>query len=294
MERASTRKGTSSRKSVIGRRALLQDLLSGAMFGKKKCRDSAFCAIATQPLRIGDNFMKSFSFLKMCMAGFVASLTLSASALAQYKTFPIAFTEWSGPVPASNASNPDFYDAQEAFVAKYGAEGGLVGTAVGTRGELMILTDSVRSTRQLWRKMQGSGDVVSNGAVAYLRYLDPNATTPPVSKFQFVGKINVEEGTRGTFWMTNGTPSIVAYKVAMEEKCGLMKSGVQMADGSSPAIPTRLVRSERIGGFTIAYEHSVNGGAGGLLRLISVDIARRGGPFIVDICPVHLYVQYAE
>ncbi len=238
--------------------------------------------------------MNMISLKNFAVTALVAVASLVANATHTYKQYPIAFQVWSGPVPEIGSADPNFYEADAALRAKYGAENGFIATAVGTRGQLMILTESQRSMRQIWRKMQESGDVTTRGNVTYFRYLDPNSIPSPVSNFQYVGKLHISEGARGTFWLANGTPHIVAYRVAMEEKCGLSRSGVLKVWEHEAIIPTRLVRSERIGSYTISYEHSVNGGQGALLKGITVDMARHGGPFIVDICPVDLYVQYAR
>jgi len=226
------------------------------------------------------NFFKGLWVLTILLGGVAA----------QAGQHPIGFTVAGGYVPGFNADpNSNVYLANEAFQAKYGVEQGLVGTTVGNTGELLVLVSAQRFAREIWRKMLGAGDAFSaQGGRGYIRFED--AYPEPSVQYTYFGKANIQEGTSYTYPVLNGTPAIRGFMVAMEEKCGMGKSGVQAL---TPVVPTKLIKSKRLGSYTIGYEYSVNGGNGALVSGITVSVARRHfGPFIVDICPVDVYVLY--
>ena len=206
--------------------------------------------------------------------------------------FPIGFQLWNGVVPAFYpAPGTPIELANDAFLTKYGAEFGVLGTAQGTQGQLVVLVSDRRASREIWRKMLGAGDAFAsaNGA-GYIRYEDGD--TQPTSQYVYYGKLNIEEGQAGSFPLVNGTPAITGFMVAVEEKCGIGRAGVSAVQPQVLA-PTRLVASKRIGSYSIGYEYSVNNGAGALVSAVTVSLARRHPlGFIVDICPVDLYLKY--
>ena len=220
------------------------------------------------------------------------ALSLLAGVAANAAQYPIGFQVVLGAVaPFSPVPGTPIELANEAFLVKYGAEFGVLGTGQGLNGQLVVFVSDRRVSRDIWRKMIGAGDAfaAANGA-GYIYYED--GSTTPTSQYVYYGKLNIQEGYTGTFPLVNGTPAITGFMVAVEEKCGIGRAGVTAIQPPQVA-PTRLVGSKRIGSYSIGYEYAVNGGQGALVSGVSVSIARRHfGPFIVDICPVDLYLRY--
>jgi hypothetical protein len=221
----------------------------------------------------------------------VSGSVASAASMDQH---PIAFKVHSsaGALPIFSADPwSKVAQANDAFLAKYGVENGLLGTVVGSRGELLVLVARQIHMNQIWRKMVGAGDAFSSRGVGYFRF-ESNAAPEPTVPYTYLGKVTLEEGQSGQLVIPNGTPEITGYKLAMDHKCGIAGSGVVLVHRNMPLIPTRLVNSERVGSYTIAYNYEVNGGQGALLSSIAMTLARRGGPFVVDICPIDVYVRF--
>ncbi|MBI1859869.1 MAG: hypothetical protein HYR96_03000 [Deltaproteobacteria bacterium] len=220
------------------------------------------------------------------------SLALVSGVVASAAQHPIGFQVWTGEVaPFDAAPGTSVELANETFLAKYGAENGMLGTGVGVRGELRVFVARRNVAREIWRKMLGSGDGFAGaGGVGYIRFEDGGSTVPTF-QYVFLGRQSVEEGNTGIFYVLNGTPAITGFMVAMEEKCGMGQAGVVAVQ--QPIAPTRLLGSRRIGSYSIGYEYSVNNGMGALVSQINASVARRHfGPFLVDICPVDLYIKY--
>lgn len=206
---------------------------------------------------------------------------------------PISFSQSFGFVPPFSApENSPVAMANEAFTAKYGAETGVLGTAVGTRGQLLVLVSNMRFATQIWRKMLGAGDAFSaTNGIGYFRYQSFNEPGPSTG-FVFGGKINISEGGTGYLTLANGTPEIKGFLVGMDNKCIMGRAAV-VAVGGLPIEPTRLVRSYQQGSYTMVYEYSVNGGMGALLSQIVVSLGTKHPlGFITDICPIEVDVKY--
>ena len=223
----------------------------------------------------------------------LAGLALGAKA-ATAADFPIGFQVWNAPVPPmATLPGSMLAKANQAFMIKYGAEAGLLGTAQGSRGDLVILVAAPRFSRDIWVKMIGAGDAYAGaGGAGFFRFQDDTIPQPPQYRYSYLGRLSIAEGATGSFYLQNGTPAIKGYMVAMEENCGLTNSGVFSVDPNQALQPTRLTGTRRNGSYTIEYEYAVNGGYGALVSAINVTIARHRGPFIIDICPVDVYLRF--
>jgi hypothetical protein len=111
------------------------------------------------------------------------------------------------------------------------------------------------------------------------------------NRYTFAGRVNISENSTGYLYLVNGTPAIKGFKVAMDHKCRLQKGSVVKSIPDQLIEPTKLV-GQSMSGYTAGYEFAVNGGYGALVSAIAVTLAPHGGPFIVDICPVDIYVRY--
>ncbi len=115
--------------------------------------------------------------------------------------------------------------------------------------------------------------------------------TSSSSGYRYIGKINIAENSSAYVNLANGTPEITGFKLAMDHKCNLLKAAVVKANPNQLIEPTRFLGT-RMNGYTAEHDFSVNGGYGALVSSIAITMARRGGPIIVDICPVDVYVKF--
>jgi hypothetical protein len=117
-------------------------------------------------------------------------------------------------------------------------------------------------------------------------------TSQTSANYQFLNRIQIAEASQAQFLLLNGTPAIKQFMVVMEEKCAISKAAVVKANPRDFIEATRLLGSKRVGSYSIGYEYAVNGGYGANLASIVVTMARHGGPFIIDVCPVDVYVAF--
>ncbi len=230
--------------------------------------------------------------MKSLLFNLVTLFSFSIGAMALGGSHPFSFTNWNGTTPffmADSKSNVGL--ANEAFLTKYGAETGVMGTLVGPRGELVVVVMNYETSHFVWRKMIGAGDAYSaNNGLSYILFDDNNMT--PFTGFTFAGQIQVKEGSSERLLISNGTPSITRFLVAMNDHCIMGQAGVVPVSNMT-LLPTKLVGSKKSGASTMVYEYSVNGGAGAMLTSISVSLGiRHILGLISDYCPVDIYVKY--
>jgi hypothetical protein len=247
----------------------------------------------------------------------------------------IAFKDiGGGPVPAFIATPGSDLDlAKEAFFDEYGREAGLRGVAVGTRSELLVLTDRWSDARRIFNDMQRRGDIYEYQGMSMYQFT-PVSPVPPItpggapcaqenvlicpigqidacvipnsnashhfcvdeqqsqaSGYVTYGTMNIEENSRGYFSLVYGLPAIRSFKLLMDRNCHVDAASVVKLDSTQIIEPTRLLGVQDQGAFH-SYEFAVNGGYGTRLKNIAVDMARHGGPVVIDVCPVTLLVRY--
>jgi hypothetical protein len=234
-------------------------------------------------------------------------------------------------LPGFNAGPGSLHwDARDAFNRDYQFENGYLGAAVGQRNELLILVNRWADARRIFNTLKSRRQIseIGNGRAFFLlEVINDNPSTgdscameyaldcPPgqidaclipgttashhfctpiaaQTNYQFVGTVNVSEASQGLLYLQNGTPPIKRFMVAMDQKCGLARASVIKANPNEVIEPTRLFNTKRVGSYTMGYEHTVNGGYGALIAAISVELRPHGGPIIVDVCPVSIYVAY--
>lgn len=232
--------------------------------------------------------MLKLNFVKTFLAFGLFSATFATAAQIQ-----IAFLPATGLIPTFTPQPPDsaLSMANEAFLAKYGAEDGVLGTGSGPQGQLFVYVSQMHYAGQIWKKMLLVGDgVQGSGGIGFFIFNDGKVS--PLAGYQFAGRIQVTEGTQSSLLVLNGTPAIKSFLVAMDNKCIFSKATVTTVN-NIPIQPTKLIKSQKTGAYTISYEHLVNGGAGAVLSSINVALGSQHPlGFITDICPVDIYVRY--
>lgn len=180
--------------------------------------------------------------------------------------------------------------ANEAFLVKYGAEYGVLGTTSGIQGQLVVLVSDMQIASNLWAKMVGAGDAYNGVNGGMFRY--PDVSLPVQTDWQFVGRIQIPENAMGRLALLNGTPVIKGFLVVMDNQCIFAKAAVETVN-NVPVQPTQLIASQKVGYTGIAYEHTVNGGNGALLSsiLVSMGIKHPAG-FVNQICPIDIYIRH--
>ncbi|NBY20621.1 hypothetical protein EBQ74_10370 [bacterium] len=180
--------------------------------------------------------------------------------------------------------------ANEAFLVKYGAEYGVLGTTAGIQGQLVVLVNDMQIASNLWAKMVGAGDAYNGLNGGMFRYAD--YSTPVYSDWRFVGRIQIPENNIGRLVLLNGTPAVRGFLVVMDNQCVFSKAAVETIN-NVPVQATQLISSQKVGYTGIGYEHLVNGGAGALLSsiLVTMGVHHPSGPWN-QICPVDIYIRH--
>lgn len=229
--------------------------------------------------------MKQFSFKALFTLGLLFS-TFSFAADIQ-----IYFQKTVPPVPVFTPPEKSVLDlANRAFLAKYGAETGLLGTTEGTQGALVILVSEMSYASTLWSKMVAAGDAYQGTHGGFFRFGEPSASNP-LSQYSFAARINIPESASTTFSFSYLTPAITKFMLVMDSRCVFSNAAVQTVN-NVPVQPTQLVASYKISPTAIGYEHLVNGGSGANLTSIVITMGAKPfpGPGFM-VCPVDLFIQ---
>lgn len=180
--------------------------------------------------------------------------------------------------------------ANEAFLIKYGAEIGVLGTTAGNQGQLVVLVNDMQIASNLWAKMVGAGDAYNGVNGGFFRYSD--GTAPSQSDWRFAGRIQIPESAMGRLALLNGTPAIRGFLIAMDNRCIFAKAAVETIN-NVPIQSTQLIASQKIGYTGIGYEHSVNGGTGAVLASILVTMGtKHPAGVLTEVCPVDIYIRF--
>lgn len=230
--------------------------------------------------------MKQFSCKALVILGLLLTNFSMAAEIQVYfqKTVP----------PVSVFTPPEKSDldlANKAFLAKYQAEAGLLGTAEGTNGALVILVSDMSYASTLWRKMVAAGDAYQGAQGSFFRFGEPNSSDP-LSQYKFAARINIPESASTKFSFSYFTPVITKFMLVMDNQCVFSRASVQTLN-NVPVQPTQLMASYKISPTAIGYEHLVNGGSGANLTSILITMGAKPfpGPGFM-VCPVNLFIQY--
>lgn len=180
--------------------------------------------------------------------------------------------------------------ANDAFLIKYGAEYGVLGTTAGLQGQLVVLVNDMQIASNLWAKMVGAGDAYNAIQGGMFRYPDSGISVQ--NDWRYIGRIQIPENNIGRLVVLNGTPAIRGFLVVMDHQCVFAKAAVETIN-NVPVQATQLVSSQKVGYTGIGYEHAVNGGAGALLSsiLVTMGVHQPSGPWN-QICPVDIYIRH--
>jgi hypothetical protein len=226
--------------------------------------------------------------------GLFASVGLSSLISARSFTYPLQFAERErGPQPDIGRLTTEKWQlASNYVVKKYGAEQGFIETKAGPDEELVIVVSDWAYARRIFGLMKSHGTAKGNSNVAYV--IVPSQVTPSgEGSFTFVATGNIAERSYGTFHLGNVIKPVVEFKAVMDHKCNFSAARVSKSDPDQE-IQATVHTDTRGDGVFNSYYHSVNGGQGAPLKSITVYLGKDGGPIITDICPVSLYVRYAE
>ena len=221
----------------------------------------------------------------------ILTFALMLTNLAFSAEIPVYFQKTNPPVPVFiPPAKSQLELANQAFLAKYGVEQGLLGTASGPREELVILVSDMGYATGLWNKMVAARDGYNTSTGGVFHYGEPVSQNPLVT-YQFLGRINIPESGTAHFSLPYSSPSVSRFMVSMDSQCVLAKASV-LTSGNVPVQATQLVASHKVGLTGIAYEHTVNGGFGANLTSIMVTLGTKtipGPGFLV--CPVDVFIQ---
>jgi hypothetical protein len=231
--------------------------------------------------------------MKTGLFKWIAALGFLLSSLVIAAEIPIYFQTTTAPVAIFTppAKSP-LALANEAFLIKYGAENGVIGTSEGQQGSFIVWVSDMQIANYLWTKMVGAGDAYNTSNGGYFRYNDGNQPTQPLQGYQFAGRLQISGNTTEVLGVTGWVPPIKAFFVAMDNQCVFAKAAVY-TQNNVPVQTTQLVKSYKYGPHAIAYEHLVNGGAGANLSGIAISLgSKQLAGFPLEICPVDIYVRH--
>lgn len=225
-----------------------------------------------------------------------AAIVLSAASTAFAAAVPVAFKDIGDQsLPAYTTPDGSLVpEAGDSMMKKYGAERGMRGYALGSAGELLVLTRTWADARRVYTKMVNAGDVrdYSNRPYYFFKSVTDKPTVNPLAGYKHAGRVDIAEQSYGNLYFVNGTPAIKSFVVLIDRDCVFSRAEVLLVSADQQLAPTELVASYKVAPRGLAYEHSVNGGVGASVAGIQVRMGALGGPVVTDICPVHIYVKH--
>ncbi len=229
--------------------------------------------------------------MKLTASKALMAFVLFSQCLAFSAEIPVFFQKTVPPVPVFTPPDKSALAlANQAFLAKYGAEMGVLGTSGGAKEELIILVSDMAYASTVWSKMVAAGDAYNSATGGIFRYGEPSIPSI-VDSYRFLGRVRVAESSTAVFSLPWGTPSISRMLLAMDSQCVFGRASVQTV-GNVPIQTTQLIASHKLAPNGIGYEHLINGGSGAALSSIMVTLGPKATPgFGTLICPIDIWVQ---